>query len=43
MNPRYAIPPLGKNKWGQCICNNSVNKDELRHDNKICECECHVR
>ena len=42
MKPRYDNPPLGRDKWGRCICNTSVNKDEPRHDNKICECECHL-
>ena len=41
-NPRYENPPLGKDKWGRCICNHSMNKDEPRHDSKICECECHL-
>ena len=42
MNPRYNDnPPLGRDKWGRCICWTSMSKDEPRHDKKICECECH--
>lgn len=42
INSRYDNPPLGRDKYGRCICNTSMNKDEPRHDNKICECECHL-